>query len=137
MIVRQKEETRQRRKTQTRRCVKAGEFGAVSKGTALSKRMDYNAVYTEGNRLKWAVGRDYPVVPKMYQKAFGRICIEAIRAERLHDITEADAIAEGVASIEEYKALWESINGETKDARWADNPRVWVITFRYLGDVTP
>lgn len=58
-----------------------------------------------------------------------RIRITAIRQERLQDITEADAKAEGVGSVEEYRALWESINGKTPGARWADDPLCWVLTF--------
>lgn len=61
-----------------------------------------------------------------------KIRLTAIRCEHLHDITEEDAIEEGVASVEEYKALWESINGRTKGARWADNPKVWVLEFELV-----
>lgn len=58
-----------------------------------------------------------------------RIRITAIRREPLQDITEEDAKAEGVESVEAYKALWDSINGKTKGARLQDNPDVWVLTF--------
>lgn len=113
---------------------------------------------------KWVVGRTYAVVPKrglpaVWWKAdsFGdvswsdghitkragltlhgwqpaRIRITAIRQERLQDITESDARAEGVNSVAEYSALWDSINGKTKGARWADNPRVWVLEFELVRD---
>lgn len=78
--------------------------------------------------------------------------ITAARVERLQDISEADAIAEGVhpagvclpdddtsafsrigpvcnASfpVARYAALWESINGV---GAWEKNPLVWVIEFR-------
>ena len=58
-----------------------------------------------------------------------RIRITAIRQERLQAITEADAKAEGVGSVEEYRALWQAINGKTPGARWDANPMVWVLTF--------
>ena len=58
-----------------------------------------------------------------------RIRILAIRQERLQDITEADAKAEGVADVAAYRELWESINGKTPGARWDANPMVWVLTF--------
>lgn len=35
-------------------------------------------------------------------------------------------------SVEEYRTLWESINGKTKGARWADNPLVWVLVFEVV-----
>lgn len=68
------------------------------------------------------------------------LAITGIRAERLQDISEADAIAEGcpgcradlpnVHALTWYRGLWDAING--KKAQWASNPWVWVITFRRL-----
>lgn len=92
-------------------------------------------------------------------RRFSRILLEitAVRVERLNEISEADAIAEGVfrktgetpigdtvetwdgrgemiyvhpmAARTEYRMLWESINGENS---WSMNPFVWVIEFRRL-----
>lgn len=78
--------------------------------------------------------------------------ITKVRVERLQEITEADAKAEGVKrdpspcdhsrySCEEinclgptHKAtfadLWDAINGER--ASWASNPWVWVVEFRRI-----
>lgn len=72
-----------------------------------------------------------------------RITLEVVdvRSERLNDISEADAIAEGAEPLlvppdggswphyEGYRALWESINGP---GTWAQNPLVWVTTFKEL-----
>ena len=72
-----------------------------------------------------------------------RITLEvtAVRVERLQDISEADAIAEGVnvhsdhhgkprtsiySPVQAYHDLWESINGP---GSWDANPFVWVISF--------
>ena len=62
--------------------------------------------------------------------------ITGIRVERLQDISEADAIAEGVdSSLYEktyrygYSKIWESINGENS---WDANPCVWVIEFKRI-----
>lgn len=75
-----------------------------------------------------------------------RILLEiiAVRVERLQDISETDAIAEGVnvhpdhhekprgsiySPVQAYRDLWEFINGP--DA-WAVNPWVWVVEFRRI-----
>lgn len=68
-----------------------------------------------------------------------RITLEIadVHAERLNDISEADAIAEGVSLSGSsrhgyearfaYQLLWEDINGF---GSWANNPWVWVIKFK-------
>lgn len=76
--------------------------------------------------------------------------VNNIRVQRIHDITEKDAFAEGIQWLNNgncedcfqwtsdkqswfdyyadcYKYLWNSING--KDS-WNSNPWVWVITFK-------
>jgi hypothetical protein len=62
--------------------------------------------------------------------------ITGVRVERLQDISEADAIAEGCqcsgvpASLTNrgaFAKLWESINGT---GSWDANPWVWVVEFR-------
>ena len=69
-------------------------------------------------------------------KALARIWLEitGVRLERLQDITDADALAEGVdrtnTSIpgyarERFRQLWESTGGD-----WSANPWVWVIDFK-------
>ena len=64
--------------------------------------------------------------------------IDAVRAERPQEITEAGARAEGLEGVtdraddgfsarHQFAALWEQINGDR--ASWASNPWVWVVTF--------
>lgn len=61
--------------------------------------------------------------------------ITGVRVERLQDISEADALAEGVSAPawcetdgrSLYRDLWEKING---DGSWDANPWVWVVEFR-------
>lgn len=76
--------------------------------------------------------------------------ITSVRVERLQGISEADALAEGVAQavrdrlpvqqcgeydaidvdpLELYRDLWESINGT---GSWGPNPWVWVLEFRRI-----
>lgn len=110
---------------------------------------------------EWRADPNYPQIkwtPSIHMKREAcRTVLELteVRVERLHDITEEDAKAEGVESIEKtaphchqfYKSyrlagdgsfcehnaigsfmtLWESINGSSS---WGLNPWVWVLTFK-------
>lgn len=83
-----------------------------------------------------------------------RLRITDIRVERLQDISESDAKAEGVetqssttfgdtvyknyekgqlgwltSAVGSFSTLWQSINGNQS---WADNPWVWVIEFERI-----
>lgn len=65
--------------------------------------------------------------------------VTEVRVERLQEISEADAIAEGVLSyckpdrevnpVMEFAALWRSINGPDS---WQANPWVWAYTFKVV-----
>ena len=98
----------------------------------------------------WPWKRSY--LPPMHcPRGLSRIDLEItdVRVERLQDISEADAIAEGITGPHNvgypayrmpddskprysrasaaYEALWEQINGPDS---WALNPWVWVVEFR-------
>jgi len=128
MIFRQVEAVRKREKTATRRAIKNGERirpdGKFDTVCHVSYKKD-----EAHSRQKWQIGKTYAAVPKMGHAAFGYIRITDIYAEHLGDITEEGAIEEGVESVEEYKKLWISINGD-----WDDDLPVWVIHFEYVGD---
>jgi len=78
-------------------------------------------------------------------RAASRLTLEitGVRVERLQDISEADAIAEGWPKqidpgahtggnggpFDWYRALWESINGP---GSWDANPWVWCISFKVV-----
>ena len=103
------------------------------------------------NRGLWVYAADWPDAerpthrwrPSIHMpRAASRILLEviAVRVERLQDISEADAVAEGVdfaghtdeimhdySPDERFSMLWESINGA---GSWNENPWVWVVEFR-------
>lgn len=75
--------------------------------------------------------------------------ITEIRVERVADISEEDAIAEGcedycwggydfdfnikhTPTVANFHRLWDSINGKKPGCSWADNPWVWVIGFKMI-----
>lgn len=85
-------------------------------------------------------------MPRWAARLFLRVT--EVRAERLQEITNDGAIAEGLARrpfLEQVQAyppgtaerrafsmLWDEINGEREGATWADNPWVWVIEFEVM-----
>lgn len=131
MIFKQIDEILSGRKTQTRRIAKP-EHTPNRWGLDGEDDDRINEVIA-GGRSQWVVGKTYAIVPKRGMLAIQwRIRITAIRMERLQDIYLWDAMEEGVASVEAYRQLWESINGKTAGARWEDNPLVWVIKFEVV-----
>lgn len=97
----------------------------------------YRATHQEsGFPLTW---ESYKWRPSIFMPRWAsRITLEiaGVRVERLQEISEADAIAEGIPSGDvsppdmarfAYRQLWESINGH---GSWDANPWVWVIEFK-------
>lgn len=107
------------------------------------------------NALEWGYGEsddpdhiepyDLKVRPSIHMpRAASRITLEIteVRVERVGDISEADAMAEGTqmpdgtptppdgwSYRQEFAHLWASINGI---GSWLANPWVWVIQFRRI-----
>jgi hypothetical protein len=102
------------------------------------RRVAYAATRME---QKYGKGPDGPARwrPSIHMPRWAsRITLEItdVRVERLQEISEEDALAEGVIGIYAhartnprgaFHALWESIYGPDS---WAANPWVWAITFR-------
>jgi len=112
-----------------------------------------HAIYAADGSYEWAGDDDGGSEPRSawhpsihMPRAASRILLEitGVRVERLQDIREADARAEGVTiedrhmggycageflppSIRAYRDLWESINGA---GSWDANPWVWVVEFK-------
>lgn len=89
------------------------------------------------------VGGDNRWHPSIHMpRAMSRIdlLVKAIRVERVQDITEEDARAEGMAVFQRgttrhehenrdlFAKLWDELNGP-RGYGWAKNPFVWVIEF--------
>lgn len=104
-----------------------------------------DAINADGEELGWRPSIHMP-------RWASRILLEitGVRVERLQDISEADAIAEGISAdldgryhcgfdeageikckspVTAYAWLWNGINGADS---WAANPWVWVIEFNRM-----
>lgn len=88
----------------------------------------------EGKACRYKVGRTYPVQRTRTSKSSGRILILATHEERLRQITDDDAIAEGFSSRAEFltyvSRLWKTKLDTPEQRRAFLATRVWVITFR-------
>lgn len=91
-------------------------------------------------RGEWGKGRPSIHLPRKLSRI--NLEITGVRVERLNDISDVDALAEGVSPDMDIKwqsgddtprgmfgELWESINGP---GSWDENPWVWVIEFRKI-----
>ncbi|MPS27592.1 MAG: morphogenetic protein [Alcaligenaceae bacterium] len=80
-------------------------------------------------------------IARFMPRSASRITLEitGIHAEKLRDISETDATAEGTphslympagrTAVENFAHLWECLHGE---GSWRANPWVWVVTFRRI-----
>lgn len=57
--------------------------------------------------------------------------ITKVRVQRLQEISEEDAKAEGCSHVESFSNLWDSLNAK-RGHSWESNPWVWVIEFRII-----
>lgn len=135
-------------------------YGAPGSGV----HIDYKATAPGGgnhDRPDWGdLGAHERWRPSIHMPRWAsRLLLEVteVRVQRLQDISEEDAIAEGVRSVplqedargcwwttdvaagpdlhgrtpaDAYARLWDTING--KRAPWSSNPWVWAVSFRRL-----
>ena len=120
-------------------------------------RMDRSYAYAADNAGRALDnGGEKPWRPSIHMPRWAsRITLEVtgVRVERLQDISEADAIAEGISfsaafggyhtedgrhfhctdPIESYASLWDSIHGA---GSWDANPFVWCVSFKRIDTST-
>jgi hypothetical protein len=109
-------------KTVTRRIKKPGETAVARR----PRRFDTCVIDAHG-RLKWREGNVYAACPGRGKVQQGRIRIKQIREECVSSINEADAVAEGFASRDEFLQAWDKINGKGKRDVF-----VWVLMFELV-----
>ena len=122
---------------------------AIFTGNQGNRSIPWVAAYAADGHLPYPgyEGRDHWRPSIHMPRWASRITLEitGVRVERLQNISEADALAEGVSDtgakildsaanevtgpIAEYSVLWESINGP---GSWDLNPWVWAVEFRRL-----
>lgn len=120
---------------QTRRLRRAG-------GKWMQRGQDGEPIEANGTEdecfISLPEGKHAPWIPSIFMPRWAsRITSDLtdVRVQRLHDISEEDARAEGVepfdgtaaAAVYNYARLWNEINGE---GAWALNPWVWALTFK-------
>lgn len=114
-------------------------FVDETKRHSVNHGYEADGIHAELCRDRKTVGLHRWLRPSIFMpRDVSRIQLEitGVRVERLHDISETDAIAEGCKSRpslftakKDYESLWKSING---DKSWTDNPWVWVVEFKVV-----
>ncbi len=88
--------------------------------------------YEEEKERTW---KNKLFMPEKHARYF--IKITDVKVEELQDITESNAISEGIEdtssgwAITAFETLWDSINKKAP-YRWEDNPYVWVYEFELI-----
>lgn len=104
-------------------------FAPADSDDARAGRWEYRADNPDPLCMKWKPSIFMP-------RSASRLTLEVtgVCVERLQQISEADAKAEGVGyhvggPVLAYRTLWKSINGA---GSWKANPWVWVVTFKRI-----
>jgi len=104
---------------------------------------------SDGTEVNWATAWGPPGKTRVsihMPRWASRLALEVteVRVQRLQEISEEDARAEGVGEVpfckagrpdglehvEAFENLWQRINGKRPGCSWEANPWVWAITFK-------
>ena len=127
-------------KTQTRRPVQEGDYAVFNEDdpnrpiTKVIRTADAGVP-----KVLYEVGKIYSVQPGIAKKTVGNIRLTAIRRERLHDLSDADALKEfpitsdgsvtdAQSAQKSFRETWDTMYSKS-GPRWENNPEVWVLEF--------
>ncbi|MBT0160641.1 ASCH domain-containing protein [Candidatus Bathyarchaeota archaeon A05DMB-2] len=80
------------------------------------------------SRRELSPGRVYPITDQWFGRAAAYIKITRKWRQRLGDVTEQEAKAEGFNSLEEFQQAWKAINGS-----WNPDQTVTAYEFELVG----
>ncbi|OWF83366.1 hypothetical protein B4907_11620 [Yersinia kristensenii] len=126
---------------------------AFATGLCTESTLAYRATHkTEDLEEGW--GETIKWTPSIHMPRWAsriNLLITGVRVERLNDISEQDAISEGLECYVDdgvpyygpfnngdcrpdvvFRGLWDSIYGHKEDENWQANPWVWVIEFERM-----
>lgn len=123
---------------------------AMPIGTSIRSEIAYRADMPVGGSICPPAGYPLSWKPPMHMPRWASritLAVTDVRVERLQQISEADAIADGLmpwrggylyslkeqwfkSPVDAFKQKWEAANKNA--ASWAANPWVWVIEFKRL-----
>lgn len=128
---------------------RAGSEWDADAPSMIDRNADHQVLYMADGRASgpepcygWGKTRTAIHMPRWACRAV--LPVTSVGAERLQDISEEDARAEGCEPIwgatkapnpysVAFAGLWDEINGKREGARWADNPMLWAFTYKLVG----